>query len=126
MTYRHTVAGHTWHFADLKALLAKATPLRSGDQLAGIAAASAVERVAAKMCLAELPLQRFLDEPLIPYESDEITRLIVDRHDAAAFAEIACLTIGGFRDWLLSDAAHGGTLTRIANGITLSIVRSRL
>ncbi len=118
MRYRHTVAGQAWSFADLKELLAKATPLRSGDQLAGIAAGSAVERMAARMCLADLPLQRFLDEALIPYEADEVTRLIVDRHDAAAFAEIAHLSVGAFRDWLLSDLADESALGRVAPGIT--------
>ena len=84
--YSQTVGSHCWQFRDLKEVMAKATPLRSGDVLAGIAAGSAVERMAARMCLADVPLQRFLDEALIPYESDEVTRLIIDSHDAAAFA----------------------------------------
>jgi len=118
MRYRHLLGATAWQFADLRELMAKATPLRSGDALAGIAAATAVERMAARLCLAEVPLARFLDEALIPYEADEVTRLIVDTHDAAAFAPVAHLTVGDFRDWLLSDAADGETLARIAPGIT--------
>lgn len=118
MPYRHSVGPHSWQFADLKEVMAKATPLRSGDQLAGVAAESYAERMAARMCLAELPLQRFLDEALVPYESDEVTRLIIDTHDRPAFAEIAHLTVGGFRDWLLSDAADSTTLARVHRGIT--------
>ena len=118
MPYRHTIGTQTWQFADLKAVMARATPARSGDQLAGIAAGSAAERMAARMCLADLPLQRFLDEALVPYEDDEVTRLIVDTHDRAAFAPISHLTVGGLRDWLLSDAADEATLARIRAGIT--------
>jgi len=118
MPYQHRIGTQTWQFADLKAVMAKATPLRSGDQLAGVAAASYAERMGARMCLADLPLQRFLDEALVPYESDEITRLIIDTHDKAAFAEIAHLTVGGFRDWLLSDAADSAALARVHTGIT--------
>jgi len=118
MPYQHRIGAQTWQFADLKAVMAKATPLRSGDQLAGVAAASYAERMGARMCLADLPLQRFLDEALVPYESDEITRLIIDTHDKAAFAEIAHLTVGGFRDWLLSDAADSAALARVHTGIT--------
>src|SRR5262245_39603105 len=91
-----------YRFADLKELLAKATPLRSGDVLAGIAAASDEERMAARMALADVPLKRFLTEAVIPYEQDDVTRLILDSHDAAAFAPISHLTVGDFRDWLLS------------------------
>ena len=116
MPYRHAIGSVSHAFADLKDVMAKATPARSGDVLAGIAATSAAERMAARMCLAELPLARFLGEALIPYESDEVTRLIVDRHDAAAFAEVAHLTVGDFRDWLLSDLADEAALARIASG----------
>jgi ethanolamine ammonia-lyase large subunit len=112
------IGTRNYRFADLRELLAKASPPRSGDELAGIAAASAVERMAARMCLADVPLATFLGEPLIPYESDEVTRLIVDRHDAAAFAEISALTVGGFRDWLLADTTDSATLARVAPGIT--------
>ncbi len=116
--YRHTIDGHRWLFRDLKEVMAKATPPRSGDVLAGVAASSAVERMAARMCLAEVPLRRFLDEALVPYEEDEVTRLIVDGHDAAAFAPIAGLTVGDFRDWLLSDEADEATLAGVQAGIT--------
>ena len=118
MAYRHTVGGGVYSFADLKTLLAKATPLRSGDVLAGVAADSAQERVAAQMALADTPLAEFLSHAVVPYESDEVTRLIVDTHDAAAFAPVRHLTVGGFRDWLLSDAAGADTLARLAPGIT--------
>ncbi|MDM0091685.1 MULTISPECIES: ethanolamine ammonia-lyase subunit EutB [unclassified Variovorax] len=118
MPYRHTLGTATWAFADLRTLMAKATPARSGDVLAGLAAATAVERMAARMCLAEVPLRRFLEELLVPYESDEVTRLIVDTHDAAAFAPIAHLTVGDFRDWLLSEAADSAMLAHVAPGIT--------
>ena len=98
--------------------MARATPLRSGDLLAGVAAGSAQERVAAQMALAEVPLTRFLSDALVPYEEDEITRLIVDTHDAAAFAPLRHLTVGDFRNWLLSDAADSATLAAVAPGIT--------
>jgi ethanolamine ammonia-lyase large subunit len=107
-----------YRFADLKELLAKATPPRSGDVLAGVAARSAEENVAAKMALADVPLKRFLDQTVIPYESDDVTRLILDGHDAAAFAPVAHMTVGEFRDWLLSEAATPEVLRRLAPGIT--------
>ncbi len=107
---------------NLKGLLAKASPLRSGDQLAGVAAATAEERVRAQMKLADLPLGAFLDEPLIPYEQDEVTRLICDSHDAAAFAPVAHLTVGEFRDWLLSEQASANRLTALAPGLTPEMV----
>ena len=98
--------------------MARATPARSGDRLAGIAAGSAEERVAARMALADLPLRRFLDEALVPYEADEVTRLVLDTHDAAAFAPLAHLTVGGLRDFLLSDAATPEALSALAPGVT--------
>lgn len=116
--FTHIVGARTYQFRDLKDLLAKATPLRSGDLLAGVAASTAEERVVAQMCLAELPLKTFLNEALVPYESDEVTRLIIDEHDAAAFANISHLSVGDFRNWLLSDAADTATLTALAPGIT--------
>ena len=116
--YVSTIGARRYTFADLKTLLAKATPLKSGDRLAGIAAESAEERVAAQFALADLPLTTFLTEAVIPYESDEVTRLIIDTHDAAAFAPIAHLTVGSFRDWLLSDDATTDALTALAPGIT--------
>ena len=116
--FRHTVGSQTYEFSDLKTLMARATPLRSGDLLAGVAAGSAQERVAAQMALAEVPLTRFLRDALVPYEDDEITRLIVDTHDVAAFAPLRHLTVGDFRNWLLSDAADSATLAAVAPGIT--------
>lgn len=118
MQYRHTIGLQTWQFDDLKDVLAKATPGRSGDYLAGVAAQTNVERMAAKMCLAEVPLRQFLHEPLISYEDDEVTRLIIDSHDTQAFAPISHLTVGDFRNWLLSDAADRVTLQQVARGIT--------
>ncbi|MEO5796322.1 MAG: ethanolamine ammonia-lyase subunit EutB [Rhodoferax sp.] len=114
----HTVGAHTYRFRDLRDLLAKATPLRSGDLLAGVAAGNAQERVAAQMALADLPLATFLNLAVVPYESDEVTRLILDTHDAAAFAPIRHLTVGDFRNWLLSDAVDSATLAVVAPGIT--------
>src|ERR1700681_3526265 len=105
MVYRHTIDATTYLFENLRDLLAKATPPRSGDRLAGIAADSAEEMIAARMALAGIPLKQLLHEPVIAYEDDEITRLIIDTHDAAAFAAISSLTVGSFRDWLLSAAA---------------------
>ncbi|MDI1261463.1 ethanolamine ammonia-lyase subunit EutB [Aquabacterium sp.] len=105
-------------FRDLKDLMAKATPARSGDFLAGIAAQTAQERVVAQMALADLPLRTFLNDALIPYEEDEVTRLIMDTHDAKAFAPIAHLTVGDFRNWLLRDDTDSDTLAAVAPGIT--------
>jgi ethanolamine ammonia-lyase large subunit len=122
MGYAHTLGGHTWRFADLKDLLAKATPLRSGDALAGLAAASAEQRMAARLALADLPLKRFLDEALVPYEADEVTRLILDTHDSIAFAPVAHLTVGEFRNWLLCEDATPDALTRLAPGLLPEMV----
>ena len=118
MRLRRKIREVTYHFEDLRDLLAKASPYRSGDALAGIAAESGEQRAAAQMTLADLPLRTFLQQALVPYESDEVTRLIIDTHDAAAFAPIAALTVGDFRDWLLSDAATGETLAALAPGMT--------
>lgn len=117
MNYSYSIGVHTYQFIDLKEVMAKATPARSGDYLAGVAAETYAERMAARMCLAEVPLKRFLEELLIPYEDDEVTRLIVDTHDKQAFAEISHLTVADFRDWLLSDAADSATLKRVSKGI---------
>jgi ethanolamine ammonia-lyase large subunit len=115
--------GTTRHaFGSLRELIAKATPRRSGDELAGLAAASAEERVAAQLCLADVPLQRFLDEPLIPYETDEVTRLIIDSHDHAAFAPISGLSVGQFREWLLRYETDGATLAALSPGLTPEMV----
>ena len=111
-----------WPYPDLKTLMAKASPPRSGDVLAGLAADSAEENVLAKMTLADTPLKRFLAEPLVPYEDDEVTRLILDTHDAAAFAPISHMTVGGLRDWLLSEKADTLSLARLAPGLTPEMV----
>ncbi len=116
--YGHTVGSVRYTFPDLRTLLGRASPARSGDVLAGVAAASAEERVAAQMALADLPLQALLEDMVIPYERDEVTRLIVDTHDAAAFRPIAHLTVGGFREWLLSHDATPEVLTALAPGVT--------
>ncbi|MGA8170198.1 MAG: ethanolamine ammonia-lyase subunit EutB [Methylocystis sp.] len=120
--YVTAIRGTRYAFPDLKSLMAKATPLRSGDCLAGVAAESAAERVAAQIALADLPLKTFLRDLLIPYEGDEVTRAILDTHDAKAFAAVASLTVGEFRDWLLSDAATGATLEALALGLTPEMV----
>jgi ethanolamine ammonia-lyase large subunit len=116
--YNTTLAHRSYRFASLKALMAKASPARSGDNLAGISADSAEERMAAKMALADVPLREILDNPLIPYEHDEVTRLIIDTHDKTAFQAISHLTVGDFRDWLLDDTTDSQTLRHIAKGIT--------
>ncbi len=122
MSYRTTIDGVQWVFADLKSLLAKASPARSGDSLAGIAAASAIERVAAQIALADLPLKTFLNDCLVPYEQDEVSRLIVDSHDTAAFAPISHLTVGEFREWLLDVDTTTSRLSAIAAGVTPEMV----
>jgi ethanolamine ammonia-lyase large subunit len=118
MIYRHAIAAHSYVFDDLRDLLAKATPPRSGDRLAGLAAETAEQMIAARMALADVPLKQFLEEAVVPYEDDDVTRLIIDSHDAAAFSAISSLTVGAFRDWLLSDAATSAALAQVARGIT--------
>jgi ethanolamine ammonia-lyase large subunit len=118
MSFVHTIGNTRYSFESLRELLAKATPLRSGDVLAGIAAKTAEERVAAQFALADLPLVHFLAEEVIPYEDDEVTRLIVDTHDADAFAPVQSFTVGELRDWLLSDEATDERLTALAPGLT--------
>jgi ethanolamine ammonia-lyase large subunit len=117
MIYRHAIAAHSYVFDDLRDLLAKATPPRSGDRLAGVAADTAEEMIAARMALADVPLKQFLEETVVPYEDDDVTRLIIDSHDVPAFAAISSLTVGAFRDWLLSDAATSATLAQAARAI---------
>jgi ethanolamine ammonia-lyase large subunit len=117
LSYAHTIGGVAYRFGDLKTLLARATPARSGDELAGIAARTAEERVAAQMALADLTLSTFRNDLVIPYELDEVTRLIVDRQDLAAFANVSHLTVGEFRDWLLSADATGDVLAQLAPGL---------
>ncbi|SFN39335.1 ethanolamine ammonia-lyase subunit EutB [Variovorax sp. OV329] len=118
MRYRTRIGTESFSFDDLRQVMAMASPPRSGDELAGVAAASAQQRMAARHVLADVPLSQFLDEALVPYESDNITRLIIDTHDAAAFAPVAHLTVGGLRDWLLSEAADSETLAALAPGLT--------
>ena len=118
MTFTHSLGSERYVFDDLRTLLARATPARSGDELAGVAAASSAERAAAQMALADVPLRTFLTEAVVPYEDDEVTRLILDTHDAAAFSPVAHLTVGGLRDWLLSDAADSEALRKAAPGFT--------
>ncbi|WP_204801005.1 ethanolamine ammonia-lyase subunit EutB [Mycobacterium riyadhense] len=114
MSYRQTISGTTYRFDGLVEVMAKATPLRSGDQLAGCAAEHDAERAAAAWVLADLPLTTFLNDTVVPYETDEVTRLIIDSHDREAFSSIAHLTVGGLRDWLLDAAARDDSATRIA------------
>jgi ethanolamine ammonia-lyase large subunit len=120
--YLHSVGSRVYRFADLKSLLAKATPARTGDRLAGIAAETAEERVAAQMTLAQLPLAEFLNVAVVDYDSDDITRLIIDGHDAGAFASVSHLTVGDFRDWLLAYETDTETLAALAPGLTPEMV----
>ena len=113
-----TIGQHTYTFADLREVMAKATPERSGDHLAAVSAHSEQERVAAQVCLADTPLRAFLNETLVPYEIDEVTRLILDTHDARAFEPIAALTVGEFRDHLLAETTDSDALAALAPGIT--------
>ena len=122
MPYSHTVRGVRHSFSDLRTLLAKASPERSGDELAGISAAGAEERVIAQMALAEVPLHAFVQDPLIPYEKDEVTRLILDTLDETKFTDVAGLSVGEFRDWLLSDEATGDVLAALAPGLMPEMV----
>ena len=120
--FKHSVGSQTYHFDSLRELMAKASPERSGDYLAGIAAQSAAERVAAQMALANLPLKHFLQEAVIPYDSDEVTRLIMDSHDPVAFAPISHLTVGAFREWLLGEEVTEQSLANVAKGLTPEMV----
>ncbi|PZX19047.1 ethanolamine ammonia-lyase heavy chain [Palleronia aestuarii] len=120
--FTHTVGQRTYRFGDLAELMAKATPERSGDRLAGVAAETAEERAVAQMCLAELPLKRFLTDALVPYETDEVTRLILDSHDTEAFAPVSHLSVGDFRDWLLSDHATPEALEALRPGLMPEMV----
>ncbi len=122
MMLQAIAAGERHTFPTLAALLAAATPLRSGDQLAGLAASSSAQRVAAQFALADLPLSIFLNDAVIPYETDEVTRLIIDTHDPAAFAPIRHLTVGGLRDHLLADSTTTATLAALAPGLTPEMV----
>ncbi|WP_017762270.1 ethanolamine ammonia-lyase subunit EutB [Pseudacidovorax intermedius] len=122
MRYRTTIQHQVFDFDDLRQVMACASPARSGDYLAGVGAATAQQRMAARHVLADTPLRQFLSEALVPYEEDNITRLILDGHDAAAFAPVAHRTVGDFRNWLLSDAADAAALTALAPGLTPEMV----
>jgi ethanolamine ammonia-lyase large subunit len=121
MGFAHTIGGTRFVFDDLRTLMARATPFRSGDALAGVAATSGAERIAAQCALADVPLRHFLSDAVIPYEDDDVTRLIIDGHDASAFAPVAHLTIGGFRDWLLGEA-DTAALAALSPGLTPEMV----
>ncbi len=118
MKYRTTLGINTYSFKSLKELLAKASPERSGDHLAGIASGSSEERIAAQIVLADTPLKNFLSEEIIPYDEDEVTRLIMDTHNSTMFSEISSLTVGEFRNWLLLDSTTGEKIKNLASGIT--------
>jgi ethanolamine ammonia-lyase large subunit len=122
MSFAHTLDRNTYRFGDLRELLAKASPRRAGDELAGVAAKSSAERVAAQMALADVPLRQFLNDAVVPYETDEVTRLIVDSHDPAAFARVGSLCVGDFRDWLLGEEADTPTLAALGPGLTPEMV----
>jgi ethanolamine ammonia-lyase large subunit len=122
MAYRTTIQNNAYVFNDLKTLLAKASPLRSGDILAGVAAINYEERIAAQIALADVPLKTFLSETIIPYEEDEITRLIIDEHNGIAFSLISHFTVGELRDWLLSDSADTITLQKLTGGFTPEMI----
>lgn len=122
MPYAATVSNFTYRFSDLKTLLAKASPLRSGDILAGLAAETSSERIAAQIALADVPLKNFLSEAVVPYEADEVTRLIMDTHSAEAFYPVSHFTVGELRNWLLSNDANSVILSRMAPGLTPEMV----
>ena len=122
MGFRTSLGSRSYVFADLRSLMAKASPLRSGDCLSGVAAATSEERIAAALILAEVPLKQFLDELLIPYEEDEVTRVILDDHQPVAFEPISGLTVGDLRNWLLSDAVGTEDLSQVARGLTPEMV----
>ncbi len=122
MKMSHAIGGVTYSFASLRELLAKASPARSGDELAGVTAASAEERVAARYVLADLPLRHFLAEAVIPHEVDEVSRLIAESHNAASFAPLASFTVGEFRNWLLADEVRDEVLASVSGGLTPEMV----
>ncbi|SDQ08937.1 ethanolamine ammonia-lyase subunit EutB [Flagellimonas zhangzhouensis] len=122
MAYKHTIDQQTFSFPDLKSVLAKASPFRTGDSLGGLAAESNMERVAAQCALSEIPLKDFLNEALIPYEQDEVTRLIMDTHDEVAFQEISSFTVGDLRNWLLTHEVDTQKLSNISKGLTPEMV----
>ena len=122
MVFAATIEHTVFRFADLKDLLAKASPERSGDQLAGLAAETPIERLAAQIALADLPLKAFLSEEVISSETDEVSRLIAERHDAQAFAPLASLTVGELREWLLKPEIGQSELENVTFGLTPEMV----
>lgn len=122
MAYQFTLGKQNYLFDDLKSVLAKASPLRSGDALAGLAAASNTERIAAQYVLSELPLKVFLNEAVVPYELDEVTRLIIDTHDVKAFDNISHFTVGDLRDWLLENTTSGQNILEVSKALTPEMV----
>ncbi|MEM8569114.1 MAG: ethanolamine ammonia-lyase subunit EutB [Bacteroidota bacterium] len=122
MKYQESVGNFTYSFNDLKQVMAKATPEKSGDVMAGIAAENEKERIAARLILAGVPLQQFLEDQLLPYESDSVTRMILDTHDVTAFSPVAHLTVGEFRDWLLHYETDGEKIKMISSGLTPEMV----
>ncbi|SOE23393.1 Ethanolamine ammonia-lyase heavy chain [Spirosomataceae bacterium TFI 002] len=122
MSYKHRIGNEMFHFDSLKELLAKASPRRAGDELAGVAATSNTQRIAALYTLAELPIRSFLNELVIPYETDEVSRLIIDSHDKVAFESIAHFTVGDLRDWLLTDDADAATIHQLRMAFTPEMV----
>ena len=122
MAYQFTLGKQNYLFDDLKSVLAKASPLRSGDALAGLAAASNTERIAAQYVLSELPLKVFLNEAVVPYELDEVTRLIIDTHDVKAFDNISHFTVGDLRDWLLDNTTSGQNVLEVSKALTPEMV----
>lgn len=122
MPYKYTIDQTVYSFPDLKSVLAKASPFRTGDALAGLAAESNMERIAAQCALSEIPLKDFLNEAIVPYEKDEVTRLIMDTHDAVAFQEISGFTVGDFRNWLLTHEVDSQKLQTVSKGLTPEMV----
>jgi len=120
--YSSTLGNITYQFKDLKTLMAKATPFRSGDELAEVTADNYRERVAAQVALANLPLAVFLNELVIPYETDDVSRLIIDNHDKIAFSTVSGFTIGSFRDWLLLEETDNFTISKIRKGLTPEMI----
>jgi ethanolamine ammonia-lyase large subunit len=121
MPFTHTLRGERFTFADLRELLAKANELKAGDELAGIAAASERERCAAKFALADVPLHVIVENPVISPDADDVSRLILDSHDRAAFVPLRSLTVGAFREFLLADATTCAVLRDLRNAITAEI-----
>jgi len=122
MKYYQTVGSFAYSFDDLKTVLAKATPEKSGDRMAGLGAESEKERIAAKLVLADIPLRTFLDEPIVPYEEDSVTRLIIDSHNEVAFSPVAHMTVGGLREWLLAYETDGDLINQVGPGLMPEMV----